>query len=202
MGPLRTLSVWMVALWLPFEARSQTSPPLTPPSVPDLEYRLGGAVTIAGRVPTRSPLASTETVTHGFRYPERLPASLLARNAQPFGMGRLSIFGSEEKEDGRDVLRLGTAFRQGRTTTGVSVTYGQDAETTPSEVFVDYALTKSLSVGLSGLLTEESRPADVPVTGLGISAAYTLEGGSFLQGGVADAVDTAPVFGPSLGLRF
>ena len=199
---MRTLSVWKLALWLPFEAQSQTSPPLAPPSLPDLEYQLGGAAAIEGRVETRAPLASTETVTHGFRYPERLPASLLARNAQPFGLGRLSIFGSEEKEDGRDVLRLGTAFSQGRTTTGVSVTYGQEAETTRSEIFVDYALTESLSVGLSGLLSEESRPADAPVSGLGISATYTLEGGSFLQGGVADAVDTAPVFGLSLGLRF
>ena len=199
---MRTLSVWMVALLLPFEAHSQTSPPLVPPSLPELEYRLGGAATIAGRVPTQSPVASTDTVAHGFRYPERLPASLLARSAQPFGMGRLSIFGSEEKEDGRDVLRLGTAFSQGRATTGVSVTYGEETETTRSEIFVDYALTESLSVGLSGLLSEERRPTDPPVTGLGISAAYTLEGGSFLQGGVADAVDTAPVFGLSLGLRF
>ena len=199
---MRTLSVWMLALWLPFEAQSQTSPSVVPPSIAEFDYQLGGAAKIAGRVPSRSPLASTETVAQGFRYPERSPASLLARNAQPFGIGRLSIFGSEDKEDGRDVLRLGTAFTQGRATTGVSVTYGEEAETTRSEIFVDYALTESLSVGLSGLLSEERRPTDAPVTGLGISAAYTLEGGSFLQGGVADAVDTAPVFGLSLGLRF
>ena len=199
---MRTLSVWMVALLLPLKVQAQTSPPLDSPSVADQEFQLGGAATISGRVPRTSALTSTETTTPSFRYPERLPAALLARNAQPFGTGRLSIFGSEEKEDGRDVLRLGTSFSQGRARTGVSVTYGRQAATTQSEIFVNYALTETMSVGLSGMLTEENRSVERSATRLGLNAAYTLEGGSFLQGGVADAVDTSPVFGLSLGLRF
>lgn len=168
----------------------------------DVRYELGGAAVMA-LIPLSPPDPATRVgPREPFRYPYRPPSSLLRDGQSATALGQLSVFGRKDREDGRDVLRLGTALTRGKTTTGVSLTYRDEELATRSEVFVDYALTETFSVGVSGILSSDETSEEDPVARLGISAAYSLESGTFLQGGIADAPDASPIFGLSVGLRF
>lgn len=168
----------------------------------DVQYELGGAAQMAIAAPSTLDLTESVGPKEPFRYPYRPPSSLLRDGRSNTALGQLSVFGREDVEDGRDVLRLGTALTRGRTTTGLSLTYRDEELATRSELFVDYALSDSFTVGVSGILSSEDTSEEEPVARLGISAAYSLEGGTFLQGAFADAPDASPVFGLSVGLRF
>ena len=188
---------------LPAALQAQTAPLVQGFPAAEVHYELGGAATKEARLPgPRETPDSAPAADDPFRFPERVPSTLLGDAPAGVAIGALSVFGSEERGDGRDVLRLGTALTSGRTTTGVSFSYDDDWASTRSEVFVDYALTDAFSVGLSGILTDDGDTAADPIARLGLSAAWSLESGSFVQGGVADAPDTSAVFGVSLGLRF
>ena len=152
--------------------------------------------------PTVGDLTTSQAPDEPFQYPFRPPPSLLRDGRSETALGHLSVFGSEAREDGRDVLRLGTALTRGKTTTGISLTYRDEELATRSEVFVDYALSDAFSVGVSGIVSSDGATEKDPVARLGVSAAYSLDSGTFLQGAIADAPDTSPVIGLSVGLRF
>ncbi|MBT8426367.1 MAG: hypothetical protein KJO67_15440 [Silicimonas sp.] len=200
---MRTVSVCMVLICAPVPAAAQSLPTGGSLATAPLEYQLGGAATFSVRTSPTATFTPAESPEESIRFPVRVPSSALSNDPQAGTvLGDLLIFGSETQEDGRDVVRLGTAIKRGRTTTGVSFSYYEDESPTRSEVFVDYALTDSFSLGVSGIMSEIGSATDEPVTRLGLSAAYATGGGSFVQGGIADAPDTSPVFGVSMGLRF
>ena len=173
-------------------------------AVPNAEvrYELGGAASLSATVPPPVIITEPEPNSRTFRFPDIAPGTIDSDGASPTTFGDLSVFGGERREAGRDVLRLGTAITQGRTTTGVSVSYREDNVATRSEVFVDYALTDAFSMAISGIVTDMGGTAPEPVTRLGLSAAFATGAGSFVQGGIADAPDESPVFGLAVGLRF
>lgn len=201
-GPLRTVPASLAFLLFPVAAVSQAIPFGVEDQVGLVEYRLGGAAEVSVRAPQVRVSALGSGSTARFRYPDRIPLRVERDALSDTVLGQLSVFGSEGLEDGRDVLRLGSALTRGKTTTGFSVTYGDEVEPSRSEVFVDYALTEAFSVGVSGIVSDEGQMTKESVARLGLSASYALKGGSFLQGGVADAPDTSPVFGLAVGLRF
>lgn len=166
-----------------------------------VHYELGGAAEGSARL----PVSVFEDVTPKpvpMIFPERVPVSFLPGPRRPTELGDVVMFGGEDTEGGQDVLRLGTSLSRGRATTGVSVTYGQKDLPQRSEVFVDFAVTDALSVGVSGIMSESGGDLEDAVKRVGLSAAYTLSGGTFLQGGIANSADTDPVFGVSMGFRF
>ncbi|MEM7718538.1 MAG: hypothetical protein AAF222_04985 [Pseudomonadota bacterium] len=163
-------------------------------------FRLGGAASRAAVAPS-APIVE-DTTSSGARL--SLPLDMLgdetARTESE--LGPATFFLSERLYDGRDAVEMGTFLSRGQARAGVSVTYLEnEANLARSELFVDYAITKQLSVGLSGILNAEPGDTD-PVRQLGVNAEYATEGGAFVQGGVAGAVDYDPVIGLSIGLRF
>ena len=200
-GPLRTVVFSLAVLLWPVGVAAQAIPDTVLDNA-DMEYELGGAAQMSLVDPTASDLTKSTASKEPFRYPYRPPSTLLRDGQTNIFLGQLSVFGRKDLEDGRDVLRLGTALTRGKTTTGLSLTYRDEELATRSELFVDYALTESVTVGVSGILSSEESSEEDPVARLGISAAYSLSSGTFLQGAIADAPDESPIFGLSVGLRF
>lgn len=200
-GPLRIAICFIASTLWPFAAYAQAIPEAVLRSA-DVQYELGGAAQMAMVNPSSPNLTERVTPKEPFRYPYRPPSSLLQDGRSNTALGELSVFGREDREDGRDVLRLGTALTRGKTTTGLSLTYRDEQLATRSEVFVDYALTEAFTVGVSGILSNEIASEEDPVAKIGISAAYSLDDDTFLQGAFENAPDASPVFGLSVGLRF
>ena len=166
------------------------------------QFRLGGA---AARAPLPSVDLPSETPSVLPRL--RLSVPRLIRETKqtvrhtPFG--GLRIYFGEAWNQGEDVLQLGTALTRGQTTAGLSVTYEDgDYDVTSSELYLDYALSEQLSVGISGILNEEVTLEDSPVPQLGMNAELSISGNSYLRGGIADSSRSDPVFGLAVGLRF
>ena len=162
-------------------------------------YRLGGSVKRRAFLPEVTlPRISTPTLR--LSIPTFVRETGVTRRRTPFG-GLAVIFG--ESWNGREVFHLGTALTRGQTTAGVNVTY-EDAngDLTGSEFYVDYALSKSFSVGLSSILSNEVTLDSEPVPQVGINAELEGDNGVFLQGGVADADETDPIFGLAVGFKF
>lgn len=199
---MRTTRVSLAFLLLPFAAEAQSLPTETALASTDVEYRLGGAAEVSALAHSSFDPASTSTQDRSFQYPFRPPSTLLRDGKTDTALGQLSVFGSEVREEGREALRLGTALTRGRTTAGVSLIYRDEEMAARSELFLDYALTESFSVGLSGIVSRDDDAPSAPAARLGVNAAYSLDSGTFLQGGIADAPDTSPVVGVSVGLRF
>jgi hypothetical protein len=198
---LRTVPFTLALMVSPFAAAAQSADPAL---VADpIEYELGGATAPTER--RSATLAFDDDARSGllpFRFPDRAPTASLRDGRTDTGLGELTIFAGEDIEAGRDTLRLGTALTQGNTTTGFSLTYREDTAPARSEVFIDVAITEALSLGVSGILSTDSAGVEDAVKSIGLSAAYTMKDGTFLQGGIADANETDPVFGVSMGLRF
>ena len=164
-------------------------------------FQLGGAVSRAA-LPAPDLLAAP-TETHRLR----LSAPRLIRETsevmQPTAYGGLRFYFGEAWTEGEDVFQLGTAITRGQTTAGVSVIYEEtEQDLTSSELYLDYALSDQLSIGISGMLSDDVTENASPVPQLGLNAAMTSSNGTFLQGGIADTGDNAPVFGLAIGLRF
>lgn len=170
--------------------------PVSPKSI----FRLGGAASRAAIAPTM-PIESEEDRTNArLSLPINYPDSMTARTEGD--LGPATFFLSERLDGGRDALEVGTFLRRGQARAGLSVTYLEsEADVARSELFVDYAITERLSIGLSGILNVELDETD-PVRQLGVNAEFATGGGAFVQGGVAGAVDYDPVIGLSVGLRF
>ncbi|MEO0915475.1 MAG: hypothetical protein AAFY31_00575 [Pseudomonadota bacterium] len=163
-------------------------------------FRLGGAASRAAVAPTMPIEEDKETSGSRLSLPLNFPDTVTASTQSD--VGAATFFLSERLDGGRDALEVGTFLRRGQARAGVSVTYLEDeADLARSELFVDYAITEQLSVGLSGILNAELDDRD-PVRQLGVNAEFATEGGAFVQGGVAGAVDYDPVIGVSVGLRF
>lgn len=201
-GLLRTLFLSLALTGLPAILSAQTLPDQGAIPAPGVEYELGGAAIFAATLPRGGQLHRSDPEADDFRFPDIAPDTLLNGGTSYTPLGEVSIFGGERSEDGRDVVRFGTALTRGRTTTGVSISYGEDEAATRSELFVDYALTESFSFAVSGIVSEEGGNAPEAVTRLGLSAAFATGKGNFVQGGIANAPDRSPVFGVSVGLRF
>lgn len=160
-------------------------------------FRLGGAVK---RSEPLNALAPPDTPTLRLAIPSIIHETGVSERETPFG-GLALTFG--ESWNGRDVFHLGTSLTRGATTAGVSVTYEDTGgDVTAGKLYVDYALTERMSVGVSGILTNEVTVGDSPVPLLGINAELTGRNGGFVQGGVSDAGQAEPIFGLAVGLRF
>lgn len=164
------------------------------------EFHLGGAAAARSSVVPEADLTPLAEPSSPGRL--TLPLSLDGFQAQDVGtMGPATLFMGEGQDDGRDAFELGTYLSRGAARAGVSVTFlEEDEEVTRSEVFLDYALTEQLSVGISGIMNDLDGSTTVPQ--IGLSAEFATEGGAYLQGGVADAPELDPVFGLSVGFRF
>ncbi len=164
-------------------------------------FQLGGAISRAALPPADLLAAPSESPRL------RLSAPRLIRETsemmQRTTYGGLRFYFGEAWTEGEDVFQLGTAITRGQTTAGVSVIYEEDQQDlTNSELYLDYALTDQLSIGISGMLSDDVTENASPVPQLGLNAAITSANGTFLQGGVADTGENAPVFGVAIGLRF
>ena len=175
---------------------------LDPGGAPSLEYRLGGAAGLAATLPKAPEPATPETGLVTLRYPDHDPVEAMPASRLRTDLGEIAFFGGDDMRGGQEVLRLGTAVTRGTATAGFAVVYEEGAFPSRSEVFVDYALTDAFSVGVAGIVYDEASGADDPAARIGLNAAYATEAGTFLQGGVAHAPDTRPIFGLSLGLEF
>lgn len=200
-GPLRIAFFTLASMLWTHVAAAQAIPPAALRGA-DVQYELGGAAQMSVAAPSLRKLTASSAPAEPFRYPYRPPSSLLRDGRSDTALGELSVFGREDREDGRDVLRLGTALTRGRTTTGLSLTYRDEELAARSELFVDYALSDVFTVGVSGILSSDASEDEDPVARLGVSAAYSLQSGTFLQGAISDARDSSPEFGLSVGLRF
>ena len=160
-------------------------------------FKLGGAASRTALV----PLDTEPPARRALRLPTiSLRPSPDAMNEST--MGPATVFLRESLEFGRDALQLGTFLSRGSTRAGVSVTYSEDSEeVSQSQIFLDYAVTDQFSIGVAGILDNETNDEE-PVRQLGLNAGFATEGGAFLRGGVASADDYEPVFGLSIGLRF
>ncbi len=165
----------------------------------DLEYRLGGAATEAARVPTQRYAPGSTWRLVPLRYPETLDETVTMTRTD---LGDFSFFGEDDVRSGQEVLRLGTALTRGPATAGFAVLYDDGADAGRSEVFVDFALSTRLRVGLAGILRDRESGSVASPSSLDISAAYATDAGTFVQGGITHAPNANPVFGLSLGLRF
>ena len=160
-------------------------------------FRLGGAVK---RSETQRAFAAASAPTLRVSIPSIIHETGTSERETPFG-GLVLTFG--ESWNGRDVFHLGTSLTRGATTAGVSVTYEDtNGDLTAGKLYVDYAVTARMSVGVSGILTNEITVDDSPVPLLGLNAELTGRNGGFVQGGVSNAGQAEPIFGLAVGLRF
>ncbi|NNE87352.1 MAG: hypothetical protein HKN27_04690 [Silicimonas sp.] len=181
---------------LPVWAEPSTVAPVADFSVTS-SYELGGSVERAARTPATLPLAPQPRAALSLPL---TPANSTRRETSFYG---IVIFADEGWDDGRDAFRLGTAYTQGSATAGVSVTYlDEGAEISRSELYVDYALGQNFTIGVAGILDNDYQVENDAVPQLGVNAVFSTEGGTFLEGGVANAESSVPVFGLSIGLRF
>lgn len=195
-APVYAIVVALIAspLWADPATLVQAS---TKYSEPSGLYELGGSVERKARTPETLPVPKQP------RAALSLPLTPANSTRRETNFAGVVIFADRGWDDGRDAFRLGTAYTQGSATAGVSVTYlNAGAEISRSELYVDYALSQNITVGLAGILDNDFQSEDLPIPQLGLNAAYSTEGGAFLEGGVSDAESSVPVFGLSVGLRF
>ena len=195
-SPVYAIFVTLIGLplWADPASFVQTSAEYGDPSG---RYELGGAVKRAARIPKTLPVPSQP------RAALSLPLTPVNSTRRETNIAGIVIFADQGWDDGRDAFRLGTAYTQGSATAGVSVTYlDEGAEISRSELYVDYALSQNITVGLAGILDSDFQSEDSPIPQLGLNAAYSTEGGAFLEGGISEAKSSVPVFGVSVGLRF
>lgn len=160
-------------------------------------FELGGSTMQMARLPD----IQVSVPSDPFRLALAQPVVTETSSEKQTDFGALTLFGGDMSEGGPDVFRLGTAVTRGAATAGVLVSYEPEGTRAPqSSLFVDYALSKHVSIGVQGIRDGEG--IGDPVTRLGLSAAFATENGSFVQGGVFDAPDTEPVFGVSMELKF
>ena len=166
----------------------------------EAEFRLGGAAT---EQPLTPPTHLQKARQPRFRF--AVPRIIREGGAslQQAAYGSLSFLFGEGQSDGLDVYHLGTAITNGSTTAGVTVTYeDREQSVESSELFIDYALTEQLSVGISSTLDEGTILGSDTEPEIGLNAQITSPNGTFLQGGVTGVRENDPVFGVSIGLRF
>ena len=201
-GPLRTVSFLFAILLAPAVACAQSLSADLSTNASGVQYELGGSAMLASRAPDVFEPAKPDRNTLAPRFPDRIPIQLVGDTVGITSFGEISVFGGEDVEEGQDTLHLGTALTRGRTTTGISITYRDEMTPSRSEVFVDYALSENISVGVSGILSEDAETPDESVARFGLSAAYASTSGTFIQGGFADAPNESAVFGLAVGLKF
>lgn len=161
------------------------------------QFELGGSV--ERQALAQAPL---ETIS-----PARTPLTLplipdvsTRREADVLGM---TLFAGQGWDDGREAYLLGSAITTGAATTGISITYLDEAnELSRSELFVDYAISENFSVGVAGFLDNDFTDQDASSPQLGLNAAYATEAGTFFEGGISSTDTSEPLFGVSIGLRF
>lgn len=167
------------------------------------DFQLGGAASRAVLAPEMSLVDATVAPPQPKLTLPRSPGDQ-ALDLREATFGPATFFVGSGRDAGRSAVQMGTFVSRGEARAGVSVTYlSREEELSRSEVFLDYALSRQLSVGLSGILNTEIGDIE-PVPQLGVSAEYSSEGGgAFLQGGLAaGSAQYDPVIGVSVGLRF
>lgn len=168
-----------------------------------VRFELGGAAGLDSRDPTDDVSGQQALPRASFQFPQRVPANLVPDSPEQTAVGDILIYRASETSPGREVIRLGTAVAHGRATTGVYLIYAGDGDSSRSELFLDYALTDTFRISISGIMSDEDGAGtDEPVARMGVSAAYALDQGAYVQGGIADARDTSAVFGLAVGFRF
>lgn len=118
-------------------------------------------------------------------------------------IGSLLVFRDADPIDGEEGFHLGTALTRGPATAGVSLRYlGEDNELAQSDIFLDYALSDTIMIGITGTVANRDGDGSEHENLLGINAAYATKNGGFFQGSISEAAETKPVFGMAIGLRF
>lgn len=118
----------------------------------------------------------------------------------PPGIDALSIFGGSETSVAGDVYHLGGEASRGPATAGVGVALAEgDPANATSRIYLDLAVSETVTLGVSGLLASE---VDGISGRVGVGAAWTGDNGSFLSGGVSATEEVDAVFDMSVGLRF
>ena len=157
-----------------------------------VEFQLGGAA-------TRHALSPNIESAPAVRL--SLPQFIEPADRSEAQFGATTVFVDDNALGDPDAVTLGTFVSRGPASAGIAFTYRDEGEDLQqSELFVDFAVTDGLTVGVSGILNSENDNA--PVRQYGISAEYAMSPGSFLQGGVANAEESDPVFGLSVGFKF
>ena len=170
-----------------------------------LNYSLGGSIeetSISNAVIAPFPemigpnIQRVETIEPRFVFRER-------ETLQDTFVGRFSLFKDERRLDGRDGFLVGTALTRGSTTAGISMSVeGEAGSFERSDIFLDYALSEALSVGVSGTMGLDSELQNGSGSStLGLNASFS-RGGTLVQGSIANRVDAEPVLGLSVGLKF
>ena len=204
------MSVRIVAAFLLIYAGSlpAMAQSVEPPSLAEnvsLDYSSGNPAVSAARL--SAPSSSSLTDNEGFssvrlRLPE--PRYMIQEQEvirSPI-IGSLAVFRDVDPIDGQEGFQLGTTLTRGAATAGISLRYvGAENDLSQSDLFIDFALNDSIRVGIMGTISADG--SELAEDGqLGLNAAYSTKSGSFLQGSIADAPTSDPVFGLAIGLRF
>ena len=155
---------------------------------------------IAGLTPLSRPETTYRKTTSNFMG-RNVPNPVKYENTS-FSLGDVTLFAGEAALNGEGAVRFGTSLERGRATTGFSLTYSGEETIGEPEVFVDYVVTNSLQVGLSGGLTELTASDGEQVGRFGLTAAFDVGNNTLLQGEISDTLHTSPEIGLALGLRF
>ena len=156
--------------------------------------------TVTGLAPLSMPYATDRRTT--FSFMERRAPSPVKTESTSFSLGDLTLFAGETSLRGEDAVRIGTSLAHGRTTTGFSLTYSGEETIGEPELFVDYLVTHSLQLGLSGGLTELTASDGEKVGRFGLTAAFDVGNNTLIQGEISDTLHTRPEIGIALGLKF
>lgn len=186
----------------PVEGESLSGIDLHSSLVADMaSYQLGGAVSRAALPPASLAIPEAEVPRLRVSVPRLIRET--SETVRQTALGGVRIYFGEAWNEGADVFQLGTALTRGQTTAGLSVTYEDDAQVlSSSELYLNYAVTEQFSVRISGILSDDLTEDASRLPQLGLNAELSTEGGTFLQGAIADTRSTEPVFGLAIGLRF
>ena len=165
-----------------------------------IELGRSATETIAGIAPLSKPETSYRKTTSNFM--DRTVPNPVKYESTSFSLGDVTLFAGETSLNGEYAVRFGTSLAHGRATTGISLTYSGEKTIGEPEVFVDYVVTNSLQVGLSGGLTEITSSDGEQVGRFGLTAAFDAGNNARLQGEISDTLYTSPEIGLALGLKF
>ena len=202
---LRPIAFSLLLLF-PVYAQAESADPISRTSSATLTYSLGGAAQFDARTPTPSKAQlSAPTDSNGFSLlqlpgiPNNIGADVARHETI---LGDVTVFRRENRFAGAEVMQFGTTLTRGRTTTGLEMAYTDSSTSSRSEVFVDYAMTNSFSLGVAGILAETNDEDTYPKAGVGLRASVDFANGPSLRGDISSPVASDPVFGLSLGFQF
>lgn len=199
--PLRTFTALLFFTALPSVLVAQdTSDDTVFEGIAAIELGRSTTETVAGFVPLSTPKTTYHKTASNFM--DRNVPNPVKYESTSFSLGDVTLFAGETSLNGEYAVRFGTSLAHGRATTGISLTYSGEKTIGEPEVFVDYVVTNSLQVGLSGGLTEITSSDGEQVGRFGLTAAFDVGNNALVQGEISDTLYTSPEIGLALGLKF